>query len=130
MDLSLSGKVVEIVPPVTYNTKNGERIRYGFVIETEDRYPRKVKFSVEDTQRWDTANIQLNQMVRVAFNLESHSYTGQRGVIWFTEAKAWKIEQLAATQTQPTATVAAQTQAQTQTPSPSPNEGAGKDLPF
>ena len=57
--MDINGKVIAILPPYTFNTKNGQKTKYGFVIETNDQYPKKVClncFVSNKHNRWQTTH--------------------------------------------------------------------------
>ena len=85
--MDITGKIIDILPEVTGQSKNGTWKKQDFVIETQDEYPKKVCIST-----WgDKINInsfQPNDNIKVYFNLESKEYNSR----WYTTARAWKIE--------------------------------------
>lgn len=85
--MEINGRVMQVLPEVTGEGKNGMWKKQDFVIETDGQYPKKVCFTV-----WgDKINSQMMQegnMLNVSFDVESREYNGR----WYTDLKAWKID--------------------------------------
>ena len=85
--MEISGKLIQTLPTQTGMGKNGEWKKCNFIIETADRFPKKVciiawKDLVEQVQQ-----IPAGSQVNVSFDVESREYNGK----WYTDVKAWKI---------------------------------------
>jgi Domain of unknown function (DUF3127) len=85
--MEISGRLVQTLPTQTGQGKNGEWKKCNFVIETGDKFPKKVcivawKDLVEQVQQ-----IPAGSMINVSFDVESREYNGK----WYTDVKAWKI---------------------------------------
>ena len=84
--MKTNGKVIEILPIVTGEGKNGTWKSQDYVIETEGQYAKKICFNVFG-EKIDEYKIQLNSQVEVEFDIESREYNGR----WYTTIKAWKV---------------------------------------
>lgn len=85
--MEISGRLVQTLPTQTGMGKNGEWKKNSFVIETSDKFPKKVCIVA-----WKDLVDQVNQIpvgsqVTVSFDVESREYNGK----WYTDVKAWKI---------------------------------------
>jgi hypothetical protein len=85
--MEISGRLVQTLPTQTGQSKNGEWKKCSFVIETADKYPKKVcivawKDLVDQVQQ-----IPSGTQINVSFDVESREYNGK----WYTDVKAWKI---------------------------------------
>ncbi|SDK82381.1 protein of unknown function [Catalinimonas alkaloidigena] len=89
MSLEINGKVVEVMQPVSGNGRNGTWTKQEFVIETQGQYPKKVCFTSWGDRTDVVKNLSPGQDVTVSFDPESREYNGR----WYTDLKAWKIEQ-------------------------------------
>lgn len=85
--MDISGKVVQVLEPVTGEGKNGQWKKQEFIIETQDEYPKKVCIS-NWGDKIDLNSLSPNDTIKVYINLESREYNGR----WYTEARAWKLE--------------------------------------
>lgn len=86
-----SGKVVYIGTKRTgMNARTGnEWASQDFVIETNERYPRKIAFTIMGSENIDKANLALGETIEVVGFSESHEYNGQ----WYTENRCTDILQ-------------------------------------
>ena len=85
--MDISGKLVQVLPTQTGMGKNGEWKKCSFVIETADKFPKKVciiawKDLVDQVQK-----LSEGSQLTVSFDVESREYNGK----WYTDVKAWKI---------------------------------------
>lgn len=85
--MEISGKLVQILPVQTGMGKNGEWRKCSFVIETADKFPKKVcilawKDLVEQVQQ-----LQVGSMLNISFDVESREFNGK----WYSDIKAWKV---------------------------------------
>ena len=86
--MDITGKIIQILPEVTGEGKNGPWRKQEFIIETFDEYPKKVCISTWG-DKIDLKSVSPNDKVKVFINLESREYNER----WYTEARAWKMEQ-------------------------------------
>lgn len=83
------GKVVFVGQKRTgLNTRTGnEWSCQDFVIETNERFPRKIAFTIMGAESIAKADLQLGQYIDVIGYSESHEYNGQ----WYTENRCTDI---------------------------------------
>lgn len=84
--MDLKGKVINVLPLVTGEGKNGIWKKLEFLIETGDQYPKKVLFGLMGA-KIDQNPVALGQEVVVSFDAESREYNGK----YFTNLNAWKV---------------------------------------
>ena len=88
MALELTGKVFAVLPSQGGVSQKGNKwVRYSFVIETNDQYPKKVLFTCTDEEKWKTWNIQAGMNAQVSFNVSAREWNGK----WFTDVEAWRV---------------------------------------
>lgn len=125
--MDINGKVIAILPAYTFNTKNGQKTKYGFVIETNDQYPKKVCLNCFGDERWKALGIVQGGEYNLSIEVSSREYNGR----WFTEATCWRAVNVGKPQAQ---AMANSTQAQVMQAPPQQQEdnGGGDDsqLPF
>lgn len=85
--MEITGKVVQTLPVQTGMGKSGEWKKSSFIIETQEKFPKKVCFVVWKDLVDQAQRLTEGQEVNVSFDVESREYQGK----WFTDAKAWKI---------------------------------------
>ena len=89
MALEITGKISQILPLETGESKNGQWKKQFFILEFMDgNYPKKVSVSVWGDKTDSLRNLQPGSDVKVSFNVESREYNGR----WYTDVKAWRIE--------------------------------------
>lgn len=91
--MEITGKIIEILPLKQGRSAKGEWQKQDFILETQDQFPKKVCISVWNN-KFDVTSMQGSQ-VKAFIDVESREYNGK----WYTDVKAWKIEQLDAAET-------------------------------
>jgi hypothetical protein len=84
--MQLTGKLVQVLPAQTGQSKNGEWRKQEIVLETDGQYPKKVCVSVWG-DRLQNIRLEPGDVLTVDFDLESREYNGR----WYTDVKAWKV---------------------------------------
>lgn len=86
--MDISGKLVKILPEVRGESQRGPWVRGGFVIETDDMYPKLVAFTLFGEDRLAMINgIQMNSVVTVTFAPESREYNER----WYTDLRCIRV---------------------------------------
>ena len=85
--MEISGRLIQTLPTQTGMGKNGEWKKCSFIIETADKFPKKIciiawKDLVDQIQQ-----ISIGTELKVSFDVESREYNGK----WYTDVKAWKV---------------------------------------
>lgn len=137
--MEIVGKIIQVLPAQEGVGKNGNPWKVqGYVLETQEQYPRKVQFEIFGEDRIKNNPCEIDQVVTVSFDIESREFNGR----WYTSIRAWRVQQgdttaAAAAVTQPVAAPQAP-----QTPAAEPMTGNvqtfdavaaqddGTDLPF
>jgi len=92
MPLELSGRLVTVLPEQTGNGRNGVWKKQDFVIELAGPYPKKVCMTAWGDKADILLEVSTGDELKVSFDVESREYNGR----WYTDLKAWKIEQATA----------------------------------
>ena len=86
--MELQGKIIEALPVKTGTSARGEWKVQEFVLETfDDRFSRKMVFSVFGEDRLQRFNIQVGQDVTVSFDIDAHEYQGR----WYNSIRAFDV---------------------------------------
>ncbi|MBN2487195.1 MAG: DUF3127 domain-containing protein [Bacteroidales bacterium] len=85
--MEIQGKIIQLLPEQSGAGKNGQWRKREYVLETQDQYPRKVCFNMWG-DKIDQNPVNIGDNVKVLFDLESREFNGK----WYTDVKAWKIE--------------------------------------
>jgi len=87
--MEIIGKLVKVLPEQSGQSANGTWVRGGFVIETEEQFPRSVAFSLWGEERVNAIkNIRIGSQIRATFSPESREYQER----WYTDLRCFKIE--------------------------------------
>jgi len=136
--MEIVGKIIQVLPVQEGVGKNGNPWKVqGYVLETQEQYPRKVQFEIFGEDRIKNNPCEIDQLVTVSFDIESREFNGR----WYTSIRAWRVQQgdMTAAAAQPAATDAAPAP-QPQAPDPMTGnvqtfdaaaaQDDGTDLPF
>ncbi|MBR5084946.1 MAG: DUF3127 domain-containing protein [Prevotella sp.] len=96
--MEIQGKIIEALPVRTGTSARGEWKVQEFVLETfDDRFTRKMVFSVFGEDRLRKFNIQVGQQVNVSFDIDAREYQGR----WFNSIRAFDVRPVLADVQQP-----------------------------
>lgn len=84
MSLKVEGKVVKVLS----STKVGESQKQDFIIETNDKYPKKICFTSWKDNVDFVSKLVIGENITVLFNAESKEFNEK----WYTNLIVWKIE--------------------------------------
>lgn len=82
------GKLIAILPEQSGQTERGAWRRGGFVIETEEQYPKKIAFTLFGDRIDMIKSFAIGSVLRVQFSAESREYEGR----WYTDLRCFRIE--------------------------------------
>ncbi len=88
--MELIAKLSTILETISGTSQSTQRewVRGGFVVETEESFPRKVAFTLFGQDKVDALNgLAVGSYVRVIFHLESREYQGR----WYTDARCESV---------------------------------------
>lgn len=86
--MEVVGKIIVALPEVGGTSRQGNQWRKReYVLETLETYPRKVFFNFFG-DRIDQYPLQLGQVYKVSFDIDSREFNGR----WFVDIRAWKAE--------------------------------------
>lgn len=88
--MELVGKVISILDPQSGVSSKGEWWRGGFVIETNEQYPKKCVFTVFGKEKWDKMGIVVGATYNVSFDIDAREFNGR----WFNDVQAWFTKRL------------------------------------
>ena len=124
--MEIQGKIIQLLQPQQINTQKGVMNKYGFILETNGQFAKKIHFQVFGDEKWNALNManSLNVDANVFFDISSREWNGK----WYTQCDAWKVvfvsQMVQQTQVMQQTQQVAQ---QTQVPSP---QTANDTLPF
>lgn len=133
--MEINAKVIQILDEQVIKSRSGEEyIKYSFVVETNEKYAKKICLTCIGKDRWDKLGIRVGFSYNLGVDVSSREWNGR----WFTEASCWNAVALDNVTPSMTSTP---TQAQSQVVSPqspsvsklsesAPSSDKQDDLPF
>ena len=91
MSVELEGKLIQVLPEKTGEGRNGRWKRQEFVIETEDRYPRKILIQLWNDKADMIHDYKEGDKIKASVNIESREVNDGK---WFTNVKAWRLQKV------------------------------------
>lgn len=86
--MDVTGRLIKILPEMRGESQRGPWVRGGFVIETEDTYPRQMAFTLFGEERLTMLNsLVMNAPVVVTFSPESREYQDR----WYTDLRCIRV---------------------------------------
>ncbi len=86
--MEISGKIIKKLDIVTGSNDRGGWQKQEFIIETEDKYPKKVCISAWADKVDELTKYDIGANVKCSLNVESREYNNR----WYTDLRFWKIE--------------------------------------
>jgi hypothetical protein len=87
--MKIVGRLIQVIQGTEYNGKNGKSFKGGFVIETQEQFPKKIHFDLWGQDKCNAvAVVPKNTLVEVSFDLESREYNGK----WYTNARCYNFD--------------------------------------
>lgn len=89
MDLQIKGKVTQVLEEQSGESKNGPWRKRDFILETsEGQYSNQVCIT-QWGDKIDQQPVSEGEEITAHIDIQSREYKGR----WYTDVKAWKIEQ-------------------------------------
>ncbi|MBQ9237288.1 MAG: DUF3127 domain-containing protein [Prevotella sp.] len=89
--MEIQGKIIVALPERSGVSARGEWKVQEFVLETVDtQYPRKMLFDIFGADRLQRYNLQVGQMVSVAFDIDAREYNGR----WYNSIRAYDVRHI------------------------------------
>ena len=85
--MQISAKLIQILPLQSGTGKNGEWKKQDIIVETSDKYPKKICISFRG-DKIPSQPMMLGENLLIDFDIESREYNDR----WYTDVKAWKIQ--------------------------------------
>lgn len=119
--MQLTGIIIAVLGIQNGTSQSGKPwAKQEFVLETEERYPKRCCFQMFGEDKIKAAALVQNMRVTVDFDIDAREYQGR----WYNDVQAWRVTRLDATtaaQAAPTAQVQPQPQPQAYQP-PQPQQ--------
>lgn len=88
--MEVTGKIIQVLPlqKGIGKTSGKEWQLQGYVLETQEQYPRKVHFELFGEDRVKQNVCSINDIVKVSYDIESREFNGR----WYTSIRAWRVD--------------------------------------
>ena len=87
--MEVIGKFVKTLPEQRGTSQKGDWVRGGFVIETEEQFPKQVAFSLWGEDKVSIArNIKQGTRIKVFFSPECREFQDK----WYTDLRCFRID--------------------------------------
>lgn len=86
--MEITGRVIQVMEVKTGTSGKGSWSKQDFVLETGDKYPKKVCITLWGQENIDKYDLVEGMRVTAFLEIESREYNGN----WYTNVKAWKIQ--------------------------------------
>ncbi|MDD2192583.1 MAG: DUF3127 domain-containing protein [Bacteroidales bacterium] len=118
--MEIIGKFVKTLPEQRGTSQRGDWVRGGFVIETEEQYPKQLAFSLWGEDKVAIVRtMTIGTQLKVFFSPESREFNDK----WFTDLRCFRIDVFGAiNKTQQVAQPQQQTQSQYQSQYQAPQQ--------
>lgn len=90
--MEIKGKIIKVLPARQGTTQRGAWKAQGYVLETEEMYPKHLAFDVfdGDSGRISRLNIQEGKSYTVYFEIDAHEYEGR----WYNQIRAFDAREI------------------------------------
>jgi len=85
--MQITAKLIQILPLQSGVSRNGEWKKQDIVVETTERFPKKICISIWG-DKINPSQLIAGNTLTIDFDVESREFSGR----WYTDVKAWKIE--------------------------------------
>lgn len=86
--MEIQGRVIFVALPQSGTSQRGGWMSQDCVIETDERYPKKICFNIFGEDKIREANIKVGERITVHFDIDAREYQGR----WYNSIRAWKVE--------------------------------------
>lgn len=93
--MELKCVITNVLPQISgvSSTTGKEWIKQEFIVETYDRFPKKIFMSIFGAESIENNPVTVGMPAKVSFDIESRAYMCRDGIErWSTECRAWKVE--------------------------------------
>ncbi|OAV70706.1 hypothetical protein Barb4_01191 [Bacteroidales bacterium Barb4] len=87
--MEITGKIIRVLPVQKGVTKSGKEFtKQSYVLEYGDRYPKKFPFELFGAQRVSDADLHVDDVIRLLFDIDSNEWNGK----WYPIVSGYKVE--------------------------------------
>lgn len=86
--MELQGKIIAVLPMRSGKTAKGEWKSQQYVLETDEKYPKRLLFDIFGENKINEFAIQEGDVVTVCFDPHAEERNGR----WFGNNRAWDVK--------------------------------------
>lgn len=95
--MEIFGKIIAALPPRTGISSKGTQWQSNsYVLETQERYPKRMAFDVFGIDKIQNLNIQIGEMLTVSFDIDAREHQGR----WYNSISCWNVTRTSQTSVQ------------------------------
>lgn len=96
--MEIQGRIIAVLPLREGTSSKGAWQSQEYVVETHDKYPKKLVFNVFGADKINQFAIKQGEELKVSFDIDAHEYNGR----WFNNIRAWSVQRVSNVSAQPT----------------------------
>ena len=85
--MELKGKIIAVLPMKSGKSAKGDWKSQQYVLETDEKYPKRLLFDVFGENKINEFNIQKDVVVNVSFETRAEEHEGH----WYGSNRAWNV---------------------------------------
>ena len=85
--MEIQGRIIAVLPMKSGRTAKGEWKSQQYVLETDEKYPKRLLFDLFGENKIREFDIQQGDFVTVSFDTDAHQKDGR----WFGNNRAWDV---------------------------------------
>jgi Domain of unknown function (DUF3127) len=86
--MEITGRLMQVLQEQGGEGKNGRWAKCDFVIETQEKFPKKVCLTAWNDLIGTIKGMDIGTEIKVSFDISSREYNGR----WYTDVKAWRVD--------------------------------------
>ena len=86
--MEIQGRIIAVLPMKSGRTAKGEWKVQQYVLETDDKYPKRLLFDLFGENKINEFDIQQGDLVTVSYDPDAHQKDGR----WFGSNRAWNVK--------------------------------------
>ena len=86
--MEMQGRIIAVLPLKSGRSAKGEWKSQQYVLETDEKYPKRLLFDLFGENKINEFDIQQGDLVTVSYDPDAHQKDGR----WFGSNRAWNVK--------------------------------------
>lgn len=86
--MEMQGRIIAVLPLKSGRSAKGEWKSQQYVLETDDKFPKRLLFDLFGENKINEFDIQQGDLVTVSYDPDAHQKDGR----WFGSNRAWNVK--------------------------------------